>query len=64
MKFMPCDGSFSPEDEDQLCTIKTEHKVDKGVIVVVSWIKKPERQSPRQKTANIKVLCATPNTAN
>ena len=63
MKFVPCNGSFSSEDKAQLCTIEAKHKLDKGVIVVTSWIKKPERQSPRQKTANVKVLCATPSVA-
>ena len=64
MKFVPCDGSFSPEDETQLRTIEAEHKLDKGAIVAASWIKKPERRSPGQKTANVKVLCATPSAAN
>ena len=64
MKFVPCNGSFSPEDDTQLCTIEADHNLDEGAIVVVMWIKKPERRSPGQKTANVKVLCATPNTAN
>ena len=64
MKFVPCNSSFSPEDEAQLHTIEAKHKLDKGAIVAASWIKKPERWSPRQKTANIKVPCATLSAAN
>ena len=64
IKFVPCDGSFSPKDNTQLCAIEAEHNLDKGAIVAAMWIKEPERHSPGQKTANVKVLCATPNAAN
>ena len=43
LKFVPCDGSFSPEDTSQLRAIETEHKLEEGTILATSWIKKPER---------------------
>lgn len=64
LKFVPCDGSFSPEDTSQLRAIETEHKLEEGTILAASWIKKPERRSPNQKTANVKLICSSPVTAN
>ena len=49
MKFVPCDSSFSPEDQDQLCQIEIDHSLETRSIVAASWIKKPELPSPNQK---------------
>ena len=64
MKFIPCDGTFAPEDEDQLCTIETDHKLEEGMIILAAWIKKLELHSPNQKMANVKVICSSLVTAN
>ena len=64
MKFVPCDGTFTPEDKDQLHTIETDHKLEEGTIILAAWIKKPELCLPNQKTANVKVICSSPVTAN
>ena len=41
-KFIPCNGSFSPENRDHLRTLESEHNLEEGSIAVASWIKKPE----------------------
>ena len=64
MKFVPCDGSFSPEDENQLRVLETEHNLKVGSIIVASWIKKPEHCAPNQKIANVKVFCSSPIAVN
>lgn len=64
MKFVPCDGSFSPEDKSQLRVLEMEHNLEVGSIVVASWIKKPECHAPNQKTVNVKVFCSSPITTN
>ena len=47
-KFVPCDGSFSPENKDHLRTLESEHNLEEGSIIAASWIKKPECQAPNQ----------------
>ena len=64
LKFVPCDRSFSPDDEDQLRVIEIDHSMVEGSIILASWIKKPELRSPNQKTANIKFICASPHVTN
>ena len=64
MKFVTCNRSFAPDDEDQLCMIEADHKLKEGSIISAAWIKKPELHSPNQKTANIKVICSSPVTTN
>ena len=63
-KFIPCDGTFTPEDKEQLRAIEEEHKLESGSILSASWIKKPKHRSPNQKTANIKVICSSHIMAN
>ena len=64
MKIILCDGTFAPEDEDQLHAIEADHKLEEGTIISAAWIKKPELHSPNQKTANVKVICSSLVTAN
>ena len=64
MKFVPCDGSFAPDNEEQLRDIETDHDLENGSLISASWIKKPERRSPNQKTAHVKLICATAAAAN
>ena len=64
MKFVPCDGSFLPEDKSQMRVLETEHNLEVGSIVAASWIKKPKCRTPNQKTVNVKVFCSSPITAN
>ena len=63
-KFVTCDGSFLPENKEHLRTLESEHNLEEGSIITASWIKKPERHAPNQKTANVKVFCASPVVAN
>ena len=63
-KFVPCDSSFLPENKEHLRTLESEHNLEEGSIITASWIKKPERCAPNQKTANVKVFCASPIVAN
>ena len=64
IKFVLCNGSFSPENQDQLCQIEIDHSLETRSIVATSWIKIPELCSPNQKTANVKLACSSPMSAN
>ena len=64
MKFVPCDGSFVPKDENQLRIIEKDHNLEEGSIISDNWIKKPLQRTPNQKTAHIRFLCALPTIAN
>ena len=64
MKFVPCDGSFDPKDENQLRIIEKDHDLEEGSIILADWIKKPSRCTPNQKIAHIRFLCASPTIAN
>ena len=64
MKFVPCDGSFDPKDENQLRIIEKDHDLEEGSIISADWIKKPSWRTPNQKTAHIRFLCASPTIAN
>ena len=64
LKFIPCNGSFSPANEDHLHSLEVDHGIEEGSIIAASWIKKPELRSPNQRTANVKVLCSMPQAAN
>ena len=64
LKFVPCDGSFSPANEDHLHSLEVDHRIKEGSIITASWIKKLELRSPNQRMANVKVLCSMPQAAN
>lgn len=64
MKFVPCDGNFDPSDRDHLRHIEEDLNLASNSIITASWIKKPENRAPNQKTANVKVVCSSAETAN
>ncbi|KIM73080.1 hypothetical protein PILCRDRAFT_15528 [Piloderma croceum F 1598] len=63
-RFVPCQSSFDPSDPDHISAIKTENGLDPGAISSASWLKKPERRSPNQNVASLKVTCSSPEAAN
>ena len=60
LKFVPCDGSFNPNNQEQLHILETEHKLEEGSILSAAWIKRPELWAQNQKTANVKITCSSP----
>lgn len=63
-RFVPCNSEFDPSNAEHIATIESEHHLDPGSITSATWIKQPEKRSAGQTTANLKVICATPETAN
>jgi hypothetical protein len=63
-RFVPCQSSFDPSDLDHISAIETENGLDEGSITSASWIKNPERRSPNQHVASLKVICSSPEAAN
>ncbi|KAJ3472860.1 hypothetical protein NLI96_g13223 [Meripilus lineatus] len=54
-RFVPCNGSFDPDDRSDLDDIETSHGLQKGSIRAAKWIKPPENRKPDQKVANLKI---------
>ena len=63
-RFVPCDGSLDPGNDKHLCDIEEEKDLQVSSITAASWCKRPDRRSPGQMTATLKVACANPNAAN
>jgi hypothetical protein len=63
-KFVPCSGGFDPSDDVSLCEIELDNGTPPNSIVSASWCKHPDLQAPNQQTANLKVCCASPESAN
>jgi hypothetical protein len=63
-RFVPCQSSFDPSDLDHISAIETENSLEEGSITSTSWIKNPERRSPNQHVASLKVTCSSPESAN
>ena len=63
-RFVPCQGNFDPYDLDHIATIETENGLAAGSITSASWLKKPERRSPNQHVASLKITCSSPEAAN
>ena len=63
-RFVLCDGSFNPYSLDHLRNLKNENGLEDNSIIAASWCKQPEKRAPNQATANLKVLCANPETGN
>ena len=64
LHFIPCTGSFNPQDMDHLTQIEEDMNLPPHSIITATWIKKPELRSLGQKTANIKLVCALAEAAN
>ena len=63
-RFVPCNGTFDPSLDDSLRTIEKENDLPTNAIIAASWCKHPDRRSPNQTTATLKVACANPDVAN
>jgi len=63
-RFVPCNGPFDPYVEDHLCDLERENDLATGSISAASWCKRPDKRSPGQTTATLKVSCVNPDTAN
>jgi hypothetical protein len=63
-RFVPCQSSFDPSDPDNISTIESENGLEPGSILSASWLKSPERRSPNQHVASLKVVCLSPEAAN
>ena len=63
-KFVPCSGSFDPTNARHLRELEQENNLKTNSITSAAWCKKPEKRSPGQSTANLKVQCANAETAN
>ena len=63
-KFVPCSGNFDPSDDANLREIESDNGAPPNSIVSASWCKRPDLRSPNQQTANLKVCCASPESAN
>jgi hypothetical protein len=63
-RFVPCKGQFDPSNSDHLRSIERENDLAEGSIASASWCKRPEKRSPNQATATLKVACSNAETAN
>ena len=63
-RFVPCDGSFDPNLDSHLRDLEKENDLPTNSIVAASWCKRPDRRSPNQTTATLKVACTSPDVAN
>ena len=61
LKFIPYNGSFDPDDPDQLRALELLHGLAEGSISSTTWIKKLELHVPNQKFANVKILFLPPH---
>ena len=64
LRFVPCTGQFDPSAEAHLREIEAENDIPPNSIASASRCKRPEKRSPGQKTATLKVLCTNPEAAN
>jgi hypothetical protein len=63
-RFVPCTGSFDPSLGEHLRNIERENDLPVNSIAAASWCKRPDRRSPNQTTATLKVTCFNPDIAN
>ena len=63
-RFVPCNGPFDPSINENLHNLERENDLPPNTIVAASWCKHPDRRSPNQTTATLKVACANPDAAN
>lgn len=63
LRFVPC-SLFKPEDPDHILSLETENNLTPGSVVSASWLKRPNRRSPTQTVASVKVVCSSPEAAN
>ena len=63
-RFVPCQGQFDPSNSAHLRNIERENDLVDSSIASASWSKHPEKRSPNQSTATLKVACLNPEAAN
>ncbi|KAF5375541.1 hypothetical protein D9615_009144 [Tricholomella constricta] len=63
-RFVPCGAFFDPSDRDHLNIIEDDNDLPSGSILSASWLKRPDRRSPKQTVASLKVVCSTAEAAN
>jgi hypothetical protein len=63
-RFVPCSGLFDPSNAQHLRDLEIENDLSPNSISSAEWCKKPEKRSPGQATANLKVHCASAESAN
>ena len=63
-KFVPCNGIFDPANKQHLRDLEEENDLAPNSIASADWCKKPEKRSPSQSTANLKVQCSSAEAAN
>ncbi|KAF5378885.1 hypothetical protein D9615_006982 [Tricholomella constricta] len=63
-RFVPCGSFFDPSDRDHLNVIEDDNDLPSGAILSASWLKRPDRRSPKQTVASLKVVCSTAEAAN
>ena len=62
--FVPCNGPFDPNVDEHLRNIENENDLPANSIMAALWCKRPDRRSPSQTTATLKVACTNPDIAN
>ena len=64
LHFVPCSGLFDPSLKAHLREVEVKNNLPANSIISASRCKCPEKRSPNQKMANLKVFCANPKAAN
>jgi len=64
IKFVPCNGSFSPSDRSHLDTIERDNNLPNNSIISASWIKPLDRRRLNQAFAHLKLSCSSRTAAN
>ena len=64
LRFVPCTGDFNPYVLEHLRDFEKDNGLQPNSVVSASWCKRPENRAPNQTMANLKVMCANPETGN
>ena len=62
--FVPCNGTFNSSNNNHLQNIERDNDLPVNSIHTASWCKCPDKHSPNQATAMLKVACSSPDSAN
>ena len=64
MRFVPCSSQFDPGNDAHLREVEVENDIPPNSITLATWCKHLENRSPNQKSATLKVMCTSPESAN
>ncbi|KAF8800497.1 hypothetical protein BYT27DRAFT_7019673, partial [Phlegmacium glaucopus] len=64
VKFVPCTGTFDPNDADCVASMTANNNLPPGSIVSASWLKRVDHRSPSQKVASLRITCSSPEATN